>query len=68
MDKQPKKNTVCIVQDTDMVDCRGNLLLDRVVASKIILVPPLSYTGGPGYGKDMKGLKHKMEDYKQKLE
>lgn len=54
--------------DTDMVDCRGNLLLDRVVASKIILVPPLSYTGGPGYGKDMKGLKHKMEDYKQKLE
>lgn len=50
------------------MDCRGNLLLDRVVASKIILVPPLSYEGSSAYGNDMKGLRHKMEDYKKKLE
>lgn len=52
------------------MDCRGNLLLDRAVGAKIVLVPPLSYEGGggPAYGKDMKGLRHKMEDYKKKLE
>ena len=52
------------------MDCRGNLLLDRAMGAKIILVPPLSYDGGPGgvvYGKDMKGLRHKMEDYEKKL-
>ena len=57
----------CLLQDTDAVDCRGNLLLDRAVGAKIILVPPLSYEGGTVYGRDMKGLKHKMEDYKEKL-
>ena len=46
------------------MDCRGNLLLDRLMGSKIILVPPLSYD----YGKEMKGLKEKMFDYKTKLE
>ena len=52
------------------MDCRGNLLLDRAVGARIVLVPPLSYEGGGSseYGKDMKGLRHKMEDYKKKLE
>ena len=57
-----------MMQDPEAVDCRGNVLLDRMVGSKIILVPPLSYDGSNAYGKDMKGLKHKMEDYKKKLE
>lgn len=50
------------------MDCSGNVLLDRLVGSKVILVPPLSYEGTSQYGNDMKGLRHKMEDYKRKLE
>ena len=56
------------MQDPEAVGCRGNLLLDRAVGSKVILVPPLLYEGGGSVdGKDMKGLKYKMEDYKTKL-
>lgn len=47
-----------------MLGCRGNLLLNRVVGSKMVLLPPLSYEGnGP-----VKGLKDKMDDYKRTLE
>ncbi len=52
-----------MVQDPEAVDCRGNVLLDRLMGSKIILVPPLSYEGSSA-----SGMKHKMEDYKKKLE
>lgn len=45
----------------------GNLLLDRLSAATVVLVPPLSYDGSVVYGKEMKGLKHKMQDYVEKL-
>ena len=47
--------------------CNGNLLLDRFSAAKILLVPPINYDGSVVYGKEMKGLKQKMEDYGKKL-
>ena len=47
--------------------CNGNLLLDRFAGAKIILVPPISYDGSIVYGKEMKGLKQKMQDYGEKL-
>ena len=50
------------------MDCRGNLLFDRLMGSKIILVPPLSYDKGQIYGMEMKGLEQKMFNYKKKLE
>ena len=49
------------------VGCNGNLLLDRFSAAKILLVPPINYDGSVVYGKEMKGLKQKMEDYGKKL-
>jgi len=49
------------------VGCNGNLLLDRLSAATVVLVPPLNYDGSIVYGKEMKGLKHKMQDYVDKL-
>ena len=43
--------------------CNGNLLLDRLSAATVVLVPP----GTLVYGKEMKGLKHKMQGYVEKL-
>ena len=54
-------------QDPDKVDCSGNVLLDRFVGAKIILVPPLNYEGSVVSGKKTKGLKHKMLDYMEQL-
>lgn len=59
--------TICLFQDPDVVDCSGNVLLDRFVGSKIILVPPLNYEGSVVDGVRTKGLKHKMLDYMEKL-
>lgn len=53
--------------DVAAVGCNGNLLLDRFSAAKILLVPPINYDGSVVYGKEMKGLKQKMEDYGEKL-
>ena len=49
------------------MDCSGNILLDRFVGAKIILVPPLNYEGNVVDGVRTKGLKHKMLDYMEKL-
>ena len=56
-----------ITQDVDAVGCEGNLLLDRLSGANIILAPQVSYEGGMVYGKDMKGLKERMQDYIKKL-
>lgn len=56
-----------MTQDAAAVGCNGNLLLDRLSAATVVLVPPLNYDGGIVYGKEMKGLKHKMQDYVDKL-
>lgn len=55
-------------QDPDAVDCKGNVLLNRCVGSKIVLVPPLKYDGSMTDGKLTKGLKHVMEDYSKNLQ
>jgi hypothetical protein len=60
-------NTFELFQDPDAVDCCGNVLLDRFIAAKIILVPPLNYEGSVVDGVRTKGLKHKMLDYMEKL-
>ena len=49
------------------MDCSGNVLLNRFVGAKIILVPPLNYEGSVVDGVRTKGLKHKMLDYMEKL-
>ena len=56
-----------VFQDTDAVDCSGNLLLERFVGAKIILVPELTYEGSLVNGVRMKGLKHIMQNYMEKL-
>ena len=56
-----------LFQDPDAVDCSGNVLLDRFVGAKIVLVPPLNYEGSVVNGVRMKGLKHKMLEYMEKL-
>ena len=55
------------LEDPDAVDCTGNVLLDRFVGAKIILVPPLNYEGSVVDGVRQKGLKHKMLEYTEKL-
>ncbi len=47
--------------------CNGNLLLDRLSAAKIILIPPLSGDGKIDYGKEMFRARGLMEDYAEKL-
>ena len=49
------------------VGCRGNLLLDRLSSSHIILVPPLPYEDTLAGGQSKKGLKHIMAEYSEKL-
>ena len=49
------------------MDCTGNVLLDRFVGAKIILVPPLNYEGKVVDGVRTKGLRHKVEAYMDKL-
>ena len=56
-----------LFQDPDAVDCSGNVLLNRFVGAKIILVPPLNYEGSVVNGVKTKGLKHKMLEYMEKL-
>ena len=56
-----------LLQDPDAVGCGGNVLLDRFVGAKIILVPPLNYEGSVVDGVRKKGLKHKMIEYMEKL-
>ena len=53
-----------LFQDANTVGCRGNILLNRAVGSKILLIPPMPY-GAKG---DVEGLEGKMKRYKQKLE
>lgn len=50
------------------MDCKGNVLLDRCVGAKIILVPPLKYDGAMVGNKLTKGLRHVMEDYQKILQ
>ena len=54
---------IFIVQDPSAVDCSGNVLLDRCVGSKIMLVPPLKYEGADGE----KSLRQVVEEYAQVL-
>ena len=49
------------------MECFGNLLLNWLSGATIILVPPLTYGGSIVCGKETKGLKHKMQNYKEKL-
>ena len=49
------------------MNCSGNVLLDRFVGAKIVLVPPLNYEGSVINGVRTKGLKHKMLEYMEKL-
>ena len=49
------------------MDCSGNVLLDRFVGAKMILVPPLNYEGSVANGVRTKGLKHKMLEYMENL-
>ena len=49
------------------MECSGNVLLDRFVGAKVILVPPLNYEGSVVDGVRTKGLKHKMLNYMEKL-
>ena len=55
------------IQDPNAVDCSGNVLLNRLAGAKILLVPPLSYEGSIVDGKQTPGLKHKMQEYMEKL-
>ena len=55
------------LQDPNAVDCSGNVLLNRLAGAKILLVPPLSYEGSIVDGKQTPGLKHKMQEYMEKL-
>ena len=54
-------------QDASALGCSGNLLLDRLCRSRLVLVPSEPYLGGVVYGKQMRGLKRRMEDYAEKL-
>ena len=54
-------------KDPRAVGCNGNLLLDRLASSHIILVPPLHYEDSAVGGQRKKGLKSMMAEYSEKL-
>ena len=60
-------HTLSQPQDTDVVGCTGNLLLDRAVGAKIVLTPHVGYETKTSYEKSMKGLKEMMQEYAEKL-
>lgn len=67
LDSRCQLKIILLIQDPDAVDCSGNVLLNRFVGAKIILVPPLNYEGSVVDGVRQKGLKHKMIEYMEKL-